>query len=205
MNTVLFRDFVETDIDSIFRWKNDEKLNSMIVGLWHPFTYEEAANWVYGCMGEHETYKFWAICANDEEKKIIGWTSLSKIDKLNKTACFNGIVIADPLYRDGFAWIETYLFVYNYAFEKLQLDSVYGSALTDHITSQTMRRVMYGRTIELQKNAVFRNGKYHDVSKGVLYSKDYFYHKTNGDYTLSSILKRIKTIRKELNSNNEQN
>lgn len=70
--TVIFRDFEERDIDFIYRCKNDEKLNSMIVGQWHPFTYEEACDWVHGCMGEHETYKFWAIATNDEEKRLTG-------------------------------------------------------------------------------------------------------------------------------------
>ena len=41
--TVCFRDFEVRDIDFIYKCKNDEKLNSMIVGQWHPFTYEEAA------------------------------------------------------------------------------------------------------------------------------------------------------------------
>ena len=103
--TVCFRDLEERDIDFIYKCKNDEKLNSMIVGQWHPFTYEEAAKWVHGCMGEHETYKFWAIATNDEEKRIVGWISLSNIYKVNRSACSHGIVIADPAYRNGLSWI----------------------------------------------------------------------------------------------------
>ena len=41
-STVLFRDFEDRDIDFIYHCKNDEKLNEMIVGQYHPFTYEEA-------------------------------------------------------------------------------------------------------------------------------------------------------------------
>ena len=198
MNTVIFRDFEERDIDFIYQCKNDEKLNSLITGSYHPFSYEEAINWVHGCMGEHEEFKFWAIATNDEEKRIVGWVSLSQIDMVKKSAFFHGLVIGDKEYRDGFAWMESYLFIYNYAFEILNMDMVYGSALTDHFISQTMRRVMFGKTIEVEKNAVFRNGKYHDISKGVLTKKDYFEHKNNGDYELSAILKRIKQIKKEL-------
>ena len=36
MNTVAFRDFEERDIDFIYRCKNDENLNSMIVGEFKP-------------------------------------------------------------------------------------------------------------------------------------------------------------------------
>ena len=98
--TVLFRDFEERDIDFVYQCKNDEKLNSMVVGQWHPFTREEAKQWVYGCMGVHDSYRFWAICTNDNEKRIVGWISLSNIDNETKRAHFHGIVIADPLYRD---------------------------------------------------------------------------------------------------------
>ncbi len=90
INTVCFREFEERDIDFIYRCKNDDKLNSMIVGQYHPFTYEEAAQWVHGCMGEHESYKFWAMCTNDDDKKIIGWISLSNIDYENQKACHHG-------------------------------------------------------------------------------------------------------------------
>ena len=94
-NTVLFRDFEDRDIDFIYKCKNDEKLNSKIVGGFHPFTYEEAVKWVHGCMGEHETYRFWAVCTHDDEKRIVGWVSISQIDRKNHSACFHGIVIAD--------------------------------------------------------------------------------------------------------------
>ena len=196
--TVILRDFEERDIDFIYRCKNDEKLNSMIVGQYHPFTYEEATEWVHGCMGEHETYKFWAIATNDEEQRIVGWVSLSNIDNMNKSACFHGIVIGDADYRDGFAWIETYLYIYRYAFEKLKLEKVYGSARVDHSMSQIMRKVMFGKTIELLKNNVTREGKFYDVTKGVLNSRDYFEHKVKGDYEFSAILNRIRSLKKEI-------
>ena len=80
--TVIFRDFEERDIDFIYKCKNDEKLNSLIVAQYHPFTYEEAVQWVHGCMGEHDTFKFWAIATNDDEKRIVGWVAVSHIDKV---------------------------------------------------------------------------------------------------------------------------
>ena len=196
--TVSFRDFEERDIEFIYKCKNDEKLNSMIVGDWHPFTYEEAVKWVHGCMGEHDTFKFWAICTNDNEKKIVGWVSLSNIDNAKKSADFHGIVIADPTYRDGFAWIESYLFIYSYSFETLKLEQVYGSARIDHIMSQIMRKAMFGKTIELLKDRVAREGKLYDVNRGVLSSKDYFEHKEKGEYEIPAILKRIRSLKKEI-------
>ena len=120
IHTVAFRDFEERDIDFVFKCKNDKKLNDMIVKQSHVFSYEDAVRWVRGCMGEHKDFKFWAVCTNDDEQRIVGWISLSSIDCVNKSACFHGIVIGDEDYHDGFAWIESYLFVMEYAFQNVK-------------------------------------------------------------------------------------
>ena len=196
-STVLFRDFEERDIDFVYRCKNDEKLNSLIVGEWHPFTYEEAEKWVHGCMGEHDTYKFWAVCTNDEEKRIVGWISISQINHINKSVCFHGIVIADPLYKDGFAWIDCYLFVLEYAFEVLKLNRLYGESLIGHPQSNAAGVVFYYTHEGTKRQAVYKNNRYYDVKQSAILSHEYFEHKNNGDYEISSLIKRIRTLKKQ--------
>ncbi len=198
MNTVIFRDFDESDIDSIFRWKNDEKLNSMIVGQWRPFTYEEAVNWVHGCMGEHDTYKFWAVCTNDEEKKIIGWTALSKIDKQNKSVYTHSIVIGDKEYQDGFAWIETVLFLLSYSFETLGMNRVYGESILGNKASNLVESLVFMKREGLFRQAVFQNGRYYDISYAAILKDEYFEHKASGDYEMPAVIRRLKKLRKEL-------
>lgn len=194
MNTVCFRDFEERDIEFIYRFKNDEKLNSMIVGEWHPFSYEEAVKWVHGCMGEHETFKFWAICANDEEKRIIGWVSLSQIDKINQCACFHGIVIGDRSYQDGFAWLETHLFIMEYAFERLGFNRLYGSSIVGHKDSNGIGMFLFWKQEGILRQAVFKNGLFYDLLLGSILKDEYFTHKNNGEYEIRSILKRIRNF-----------
>lgn len=189
--TVIFRDFEERDIDFIYRCKNDAKLNSMIVGQWHPFTYEEAVNWVHGCMGEHETYKFWAIATNDEEKRIVGWVSISNIDKVNQSACFHGIVIGDPMYHDGFAWIESYLFIFKQIFEVLKLHRLYGSHISIHQHSEPMAHAMYIQTEGVQREALYKDNKFYDIVIDGLLSSEYFNHLLVGDYEIKKIIKRL--------------
>jgi RimJ/RimL family protein N-acetyltransferase len=194
--TVSFRDFEERDIDFIYKCKNDEKLNSMIVGEWHPFTYEEAIKWVHGCMGEHDTYKFWAVCTNDEETRIIGWVSLSQIDKKNRSACFHGIVIADPAYRNGLAWIESYLFIYEQAFEKMGMNRVYGTCRVDHKLSMQMGPAIFSKTEGILREAIYDKGKYVDLKAGGLLAREYFEHKNNGDYKIEKIIRRLVSGKK---------
>lgn len=194
--TVVFRDFEERDIDFIYKCKNDEKLNSMIVGQFKPFSYEDAVKWVHGCMGEHETFKFWAICTNDDERRIVGWVSISNIDRCNQSACFHGIVIADKDYQDGIAWIETYLFVLEYAFQRLDLHRLYGSHLVFHSQSDAIARAMFFVNEGIERDAVFKNGNYYNLSIDGILSDEYFIHLNSGEYTISKILKRLVSIRK---------
>ena len=195
VNTVTFRDFEERDIDLIYRCKNDEKLNSMIVGNFHPFTYEEAEKWVRGCMGEHETYKFWAVCTNDEERRIIGWISIADIDNINKKCSTHSIVISDPDYNDGLAWLESVLFMFKYAFEDLNLNRVYGVSLMGHKMSNRMGPLMFMQTEGILRQAVFKNCKFYDLHYSGILKDEYFAHKEAGDYEIMKLIRRLRKMR----------
>lgn len=195
-HTVIFRDFEERDVNFIYRCKNDEELNSMVVGQFHPFTYEEALGWIRGCMGEHETYKFWAICTNDDEQKIIGWAALSEIDYVNQSVATHSIVIGNPAYRDGFAWIETVLFLFEYAFERLRLNRVYGKSLLGHKASNMVEELMFMPREGLLRQAAYKNGHFYDVSYAAILKEEYYAHKNAGDYEMQAIIRRLKQLRK---------
>lgn len=196
MNTVVFRAFEERDIDFIYRCKNDEKLNSMIVGSYHPFTYEEAVKWVHGCMGNHDDFIFWAIATNDEEKRIVGWAALSKIDKVNMSANTHSIVIADPDYNNGIAWLETEIHLLKYAFEDLKLNRLYGISLMGHKMSNQIGELIYMKTEGIFRQACYKNGQFYDVQYCGILKDEYFRHKEAGDYDIISIIRRLRKIRK---------
>lgn len=196
MRTVAFRDFEERDIDFIYRCKNDEQLNSMIVGEFHPFTYEEAQKWVHGCMGKHDSFKFWAICSNDSEHKIVGWAALSKIDMVNQSANTHSIVIADPDFNDGIAWLETEFHLLKYAFEELKLNRLYGISLIGHKMSNQIGELLFMKTEGILRQACYKNGKFYDIQYCGILKDEYFAHKEAGDYDMMKIIRRLRKIRK---------
>lgn len=197
MNTVIFREFEERDVDFIYRCKNDEELNKLIVGQFHPFTYQEAVDWVQGCMGEHESYKFWAICPNNEEKSIIGWTALSKIDRVNRSVYTHSLVIGDKNYQDGFAWIETVLFLFSYSFEILGMNRVYGESIIGNKASNLVEDLMFMTREGVFRQAAFKNGRFYDISYAAILKDEYFAHKEAGDYEIPAVIRRLKKLRKE--------
>jgi len=198
MNTIVLRKFEERDIDFIYRCKNDEKLNSMVVGNWKPLTYEEAAQWVRNCMkGDRPDLKFWAVATNDDEQRIVGWVCLSQIDKQNKSACHHGIVIGDNDYRDGTAMFEAMLMSMNYAFDHLKLHRLFGSCLSEHKVSPYMLLAL-GFDIEgKRKDAVFKNNRYYDVLDFSMLESDYNEAQIRGDYEIDKLIMRFVQIKRE--------
>ena len=194
--TVVFRDFEERDIDFIYRCKNDEKLNSMIVGQFKPYSYEDAVKWVHGCMGEHDTYKFWAIATNDEDRRIVGWTAISQIDHNNKSASTHSLVIADPDYNDGFAWLEAGYFLLEYAFEVLHLHRLYGVSLVGHAMSNKVADLFFYQVERIFRQAAYKNDHYYDLQYIGILESEYYSHKEAGDYEMKKIIKRLRQIRK---------
>jgi len=193
--TVFFRTFEEEDIDAIYHWKNDDELNKMTVGLNRKICRDDVAKWVRSKMPHNPYEVYWAICANDETKKIIGYAQLTEIHFINSSANFSGIVIGDRAYQDGFAWIETYLFIMEYAFERLGLNRLCGSSILGHKDSNNIGKLLFWTKEGVLRQAVFKNGIYYDLNLGSILKNEYFSHKENGDFELRAILKRLRSIR----------
>lgn len=196
-NTVILRKFEERDIDFIYKCKNDEKLNSMIVGLFSPMSYEEASLWVKNCMkGDRSDIKFWAIATNDAEKRIVGWTSLSQIDFINKSACQHGIVIGDVEYNDGTAMFESLLFTMKYAFESLNLHRLYCCCLSEHKVSPHMIMAL-GFVLEGEhRDAIFKNNRYYNILDYSILQTEYATLLSSGMYDIEVLTRKfIKSVK----------
>jgi len=194
--SVCLRDFEERDIDFVLQCKNDDSLNEMIVGSSRKFNYEDAKRWVEGCIGEHETYKFWAVCTNDDEKRIIGWVSLSEINRENRSACHHGLVIGDKSYRDGAAMFETMLLSMDYAFNSLKVHRLYCSCLSEHKISPPMLDALSFSLEGRRRDAVFKNARYYDLLDYAILDQVYYSCEEKGVYSLRKLFKNfIKSIK----------
>ena len=188
---VFFRTFEEEDIDSIYAWKNDDELNAMTVGLNRKICKDDVGAWVRSKMPHNPYESYWAICSIDT-KKIIGYAQLTQIHYINSSANFSGIVIGDKNYHSGLAWLETYLFIMEYAFERLGLNRLSGSSILGHKQSNAIGPILFWTREGVERQAIFKNGKFYDLAISALLKSEYFMHKENGEYDMSSILKRIR-------------
>ena len=195
--TVFFRAFEEEDIDAIYQWKNDDELNKLTVGLNRKVCRDDVAKWVRSKMPHNPYEVFWAICANDETKKIIGYAQLTEIHFINSSANFSGIMIGDRNYQDGFAWLETYLFIMEYAFERLGLNRLYGSSIIGHKDSNNIGRLLLWTREGIMRQAVYKNGCFYDEAIGSILKSEYFDNKSKGLYELKAILKRLREFKRK--------
>ena len=194
--TVYFRAFEPEDAELIYKWMNDDELKKMSIGVNRRMCREEAEDWVKARMRDNRSQIFWAICAKDTNQ-MIGYMSLSDIHYVNRSANFSGIVIGDSRYQDGFAWLESYLFVYEYVFERLGLNRVYGESIIDHKMTSTMRKLMMSTVEGVLRQAVYKNGQFYDVVVASVLKDEYFKRKAEGEYELKSVLKRLRQLHKE--------
>ena len=195
--TVCFRAFEESDIDAIYQWKNDDELHKMTVGLNRKICKDDVAKWVKSKMPHNPYEVYWAICANDETKKIIGYAQLTEIHYINSSANFSGIVIGDREYQDGFAWLETYLFIMEYAFERLGLNRLYGSSIIGHKDSNNIGKLLFWVREGVMRQAVFKNGRFYDVAIGAILKTEYLEYKLKGLYEFKAVLKRLRELKRK--------
>lgn len=191
IKTVYFRCFEEEDAPLIYKWMNDDELKSLSTGLNRRMCRDEALEWVKARMRHNPYQVWWAICAVDTNK-MIGYMSLTDIHYINSSACFSGIVIGDKDYNTGFPWIESYLFVREYAFERLNLNRLYGKHILGHKQTETIGEVFFQKEEGILRQEAYKNGKYYDVRISSILRSEYFEHKEKGDFEIKSIVKRFR-------------
>ncbi|MBQ9434670.1 MAG: GNAT family N-acetyltransferase [Bacteroidales bacterium] len=193
--TVYFRALEDEDAVLIHQWKNDDELNAYTIGLNKKTCYEEELEWVRAHKMYHPYSAYWAICAKDTGK-MVGWACLTNIHYINSSAETGAIVIGDPQYRDGYAWIETILFMLEYAFERLNLNRLYGKSILGHKSSNMVEELMFMPREGLLRQAAYKNGRFYDVSYAAILRDEYYAHKNAGDYEMPAIIRRLKQLRK---------
>lgn len=194
--TVYFRAFEEEDAELIYQWMNDDDLKKLSVGVNRRMCREEVSDWVKARKRDSRNHVYWAICSKETDE-MIGYASLVDIHYINRSAETGAIMIANPSYNDGTAWLETEQFMLDYAFERLNLNRLYGHSLIGHKISNTVETLLFMKQEGILRQAIYKNGKYYDVSCAALLRDEYFAHKEAGDYELMSMIRRLKKLRKK--------
>lgn len=199
---VYLRLFEPGDYEKTYLWHNDYDLMSTTCGPFRFVSKEIERNWVQSKTENNQKEIYLAICAIESDE-MIGWYSISNIDYINRKCHCSGVVIGDKKYSDGFAYQEASNIAFNYIINELNMNRVSGSCLCEHAMSRAVMEASFWTLEGIERQAVFKDGKYHDVCHYSILRDEYMEHFNNGDYkdlTLS-IAKALKRIREELKTN----
>jgi RimJ/RimL family protein N-acetyltransferase len=195
--SIKFRAFKEDDCILTHRWRQDEELQRLTGHYFRFISLEMERAWIRKVMLDNTDNIYLAICLNDESEQMIGYTSLNNINYHDRTAITGGLVFGEKNYRDGLMLIDYYLMIYDYGFNQLNMNRLYGYCLESHKTTIRMA-VMMGHEIEgISRQGIFKNGEYQNLVNLSILKEDYLRIMNSGGFTLKEITKRLAKLKKD--------
>lgn len=196
-NSIFFRAFEPNDYILINEWRNCPEIQKLTSGTFRYVSSEREKEWVLSKIKNDSEDIYWAICLNDESKKLIGYTSINQIDLIHRKAFHGGIVIGIKDFRDGQIMIDTILKTLAYVFDELNLNRLEAMCLEEHQTSYKMLKIM-GYSLEgIKRQAIYKHGKYHDQYLFSILKSEYSSMLTSNEFAIDNILKRLKQENKK--------
>ena len=199
--TIYLRLFEPDDYEKTYLWHNNFDIQKSTCGPIRFISKEIEKNWVSSKSNNNQGDIYLAICLIENDE-MIGWYSIANIDFLNRKCHCSGVVIGDKRYRDGVAYREAGDLAFQYIINELNMNRISGSCLKEHILSRADMEASYWKLEGIERQAIFKNGEYHDICHYAILREEYLKHLRNGDYkdlTLR-IARIVKKLRKERNN-----
>lgn len=197
---IYLRLFEPEDYEKTYLWHNDFELQKSTCGPIRFVSKDIEKKWVLSKAIDNRSEIYLAICLNSTDE-MIGWYSITSIDFLNRKCHCSGIVIGDKKCRDGFEYMEAGKLAFKYIINELNMNRISGACLKEHILSRAEMESSFWRLEGIERQAIFKNGSYHDICRYAILREEYLDHLRNGDYDNKKKLKRmadaIRRLKKE--------
>ena len=157
---VILRAVEEEDLEMLRELTNSPDYEKMIVGWSFPISKKDQMDWFSNCHNGLDRLRYTIVTEADGPVGMIG---LRDIDWKNGVASGLGMRIAKKEIRTKGLATDAWMTLMRYAFEELRLNRVNGSALDYNAISQHVCKKVGFKEEGRQRQAVFKNGKYHDL------------------------------------------
>ena len=194
---VYLRLFEPEDYQKTYVWHNDVELQKSTCGPIRIVSKEIEKAWVLSKSTSNNAELYLAICLNSTDE-MIGWYSVTSIDYLNRKCHCSGIVIGDKKYRDGFEYQEAGRLVFLYLINELNMNRITGSCLKEHILSRAEMESSYWQLEGIERQAIYKNGQYHDICHYAILRDEYLEHLQNGDFEERKKIRRMRDAIRQL-------
>lgn len=203
MGSIFLRAFEADDYILINMWRNDPEIQKLISTHFKYVSLEVEKEWVRNKMMNNTRDIYLAICLNDNTKEMIGYASINDIDYVNRSAHGGGVVIGNSKYRDGGVKHEVGVKIRELVFGQLNLNRFTGACLAEHKISRVMMEAAGYQLEGVRRQAIYKDGKYHDSMLFSLLREDYYRLLEERQYTLVAFAKKVKAINTNMRSNED--
>ncbi len=198
-DTIYLRLIEPGDFEITHNWRVNYDMQVMTCGPIRFISKEMEKNWVQSKSLSNIVEIYLAICLVENDR-MIGWISINDIDHRNQKCKCGGIVIGDKRYQDGMAAFEAGRFMLRYIFDELNMNMVRGACLKEHLYSRANMEAKYYVLEGIEREGIYKNGKFHDIFHYSLSRKDWRTHMENGDFEDNKVIRRFVKIIKQLKS-----
>lgn len=162
---VTLRPIEREDLDFVRDLINDPEMEKTIVGWAWPISKKDEEQWYASFRNSDCTVRY---IIETEKDGVVGLTGLANIDWKNGSAKGAGIRVKKGIQSKGVA-TDAYMTMFRFAFDELRLHRVSTSAFDDNIASLKFQEKCGCRREGIQRDAVYKNGRYKNlVTLGIL-------------------------------------
>lgn len=167
---IYLRAFEPDDYKTTIAWRNDDEINTMIVGMKRFVSEAYEAQWTNDSIFHSKDVKL-AICLK-ENGKHIGNVYMAKIDEINQ-CCAIGILLGNKEYWGKGYGCEALRMAVEYMFDERNMQRIEADVLQSNVASQRMHKKVGFREEGLKRRAIYKNGRFQNLYIFSLLKEEY--------------------------------
>lgn len=169
---IFFRAFEMSDAVFISTLRKIDEFENLIGGNKRFIALAREQKWIESLIFNDYQDKFYVAICEKTTENIIGYTSVSDIDHINKSCFWSGIKIHPDFNGKGYG-TQTVLLILKFVFEELNMERCTGQCLEEHIVAKNLMEKVGFKVEALQRHSIFKNGKYHNQFVLSILKQDY--------------------------------
>ena len=144
-------------------WRKNERIWSMVGGVHYYVSEAYEKQWVEKKIFDPKPNEIiLAVCLAGNDQ-YIGNIYLTDVDYINRHAQFHILLGDESVWGKGYG-VEATSLMLNYGFNERNLHRIYSQVLTSNTASMKMHKTCGFVQEGVKRQAVYKNGKYHDVA-----------------------------------------
>lgn len=156
---VILRPIEYEDLEFIRTLINNPEIERTIVGWALPISRKDEEKWYANYSNTEHAIRY---IIQTYEGEIVGLTGLGNIDMKNGCAKGMGIRILPAVQSKGLA-TDTYMTLFNYAFNELRLHRIETSAFDDNLASLRFQEKLGCQREGVRREAIYKEGVYKNI------------------------------------------